>query len=93
MNIYVIEKDIEIMGTKANKTLKVNDGTEEKKEIFNINDNLYINFHINKNQLILKITYHSESVICLCMLDDGRLVSGSSDSNIINIIKSLISLI
>ena len=83
MNIYAIEKDIQIIGIKANKSLKVNEGTEEKKEIFNVNDNLYINFDINKKQLILKINYLSESAICLCMLDDGRLVSSSSDSNII----------
>ena len=32
---------------------------------------------------IYKLTNHSSSVLCLCVLNDGRLVSGSADNSII----------
>ena len=49
----------------------------------NINDNLYNNFNINLKNQICKINFHKKSVLCLTILNDGRLVSGSGDNNII----------
>ena len=50
----------------------------------NINDiNLYNNFKINLKKPIHKLKFHKGNALCLSVLNDGRLVSGSSDTNII----------
>jgi WD40 repeat protein len=47
------------------------------------NNNSYEFFNISQKQLILKRKCHTDKVTCLCLLDGGRLVSGSKDNNII----------
>ena len=47
------------------------------------NDNLYDDYKIENKNPIHKLTNHSNSVYCLCVLKDGRLVSGSDDKSII----------
>ena len=58
---------------------------EIKKEKIkdNQNDNLYNDFNIKLKNLIHKLKTHTSSVLCLAVLYDGRLVSGSSDKSII----------
>ena len=46
-------------------------------------DNLYYNYKIEMKNPIHKLTNHTSYVFCLCMLNDGRLVSGSYDYSII----------
>ena len=46
-------------------------------------DNLYIDYKIEMKNPIYKLTNHTDNVICLCVLNDGRLVSGSGDKLII----------
>jgi len=48
-----------------------------------VNNNSYEDFNISQKQLILKRKCHADKVTCLCLLNDGRLVSGSKDNNII----------
>ena len=43
----------------------------------------YDNFNINIKNLTLKIKCGMNYILCLCILNDGRLVSGSDDRNII----------
>ena len=47
------------------------------------NDNIYDDYKIENKNPIYKLTNHSKSIYCLCLLYDGRLVSGSSDNSII----------
>ena len=47
------------------------------------NDMLYDDYKINIKNPIHKLTNHTSYVFCLCILNDGRLVSGSSDNSII----------
>ena len=46
-------------------------------------DNLYDDYKIEMKNLTYKLTNHSSQVYCLCILNDGRLVSSSSDKSII----------
>ena len=46
-------------------------------------DNSYDNYIIEKKNPIYKLTNHTSYVFCLCVLNDGRLVSGSDDKSII----------
>ena len=48
-----------------------------------INNNLYNNFNINIKNPIHKLNSHTKGINCLALLNDGRLVSGSSDNKII----------
>ena len=41
------------------------------------------NYKIEMKNPIHKITNHTDMVLCLCVLNDGRLVSGSNDKSII----------
>ena len=47
------------------------------------NDNLYDDYKIENKNPIHNLTNHSHYVYCLCVLKDGRLVSGSRDKSII----------
>ena len=47
------------------------------------NDNLYDDFKIEKKNPIHKLTNHTATILCLCVLKDGRLVSGACDKTII----------
>ena len=40
-------------------------------------------YKIEMKNPIHKLTYHTSDICCLCILNDGRLVSGSSDNSII----------
>ena len=44
------------------------------------NDNLYGDYKIENKNPILKLTNHTYYVLYLCVLNDGRLVSGSADN-------------
>ena len=57
------------------------------------NDNLYDDYKIEIKNPIHKLTNHTGYVYCLCILNDGRLVSGSSDNSIIIYNKKHINLI
>ena len=46
-------------------------------------DNLYNDYKIENKNHIHKLINHSSYVYCLCILNDGRLVSGSVDKSII----------
>ena len=46
-------------------------------------DNLYDDYKIEMKNPIHKLTNHTSKVYCLCILNDGRLVSGSYDNSII----------
>ena len=46
-------------------------------------DNLYDDYKIENKNPIHKLTNHSHYVYCLCVMKDGRLVSGSEDNSII----------
>ena len=55
----------------------------EKKD--NLDDNSYSNFNINSKMPLHKLNFHKDSILCLIMLYDGRLVSASGeDINIYN---------
>ena len=71
------DEDIEIEENASEE----NEENIEKKEEENYR--LYDNFNISSNQLICKIKYKENSIRSLCVLDDGRLVSGSFDGKII----------
>ena len=49
----------------------------------NIITNEYDDYKIENKNPIYKLTNHTNNVYCLCVLNDGRLVSGSSDYSII----------
>ena len=51
-------------------------------KIINI-DNLYDDYKIENKNPILELKNHLSYVYCLCLLNDGRLVSGSGDNSII----------
>ena len=44
---------------------------------------IYDDYKIENKNPFHKLTYHKNYVLCLCVLNDGRLVSGSSDNSII----------
>ena len=46
-------------------------------------DNSYDDYKIEMKNPIYKLTNHTDNVLCLCVLNDGRLVSGSNDNSII----------
>ena len=86
---YIIELK-EIIKTKEEKIKnleeKLKKYSEKEKitnEIMNTNNNLYDNFDIKLKEPIHKLKNHTSSVYCLTLLNDGRLVSGSSDKSII----------
>ena len=77
--------------TKLKEIIKIKD--KKIKELENklnininnsiINNNIYNNFDINLKEPIHILNNHKESVYCLTVLKDGRLVSGSYDNSII----------
>ena len=83
-----------IKKSKSNKDTKIIYNIDEEqidillnkiKNFGNIitEDNLYYNYKIEMKNPIHKLTNHTYDVYCLCMLNDGRLVSGSADYSII----------
>ena len=73
--IYELKEKIKELEKKLNQK-----GNEYDS---NNNNNLYDNFNINLKNPIHKLNFHINSVNCLAVLNDGRLVSGSDDKNII----------
>ena len=77
-----------------NKLSKIDEYIKEE-QINNILDNiknidkkikediLYDNYKIEKKNPIHKLTNHKDFISCLCVLNDGRLVSSSGDNSII----------
>ena len=47
------------------------------------NNNLDNNFNISLKNPIHTLNYHKNWILCLSILDDGRLISGSRDNSII----------
>ena len=72
-----------------NEKIKLLEGQlKEKTNNFNNNnlDNSLINidnFNISLKYPIYTLNYHKDSIFCLSILNDGRLISGSADNSII----------
>ena len=76
------EKDNKIY--ELNKKIKLLE--EQLKDKTNNNNNKidnYNNFDISLKNPIYTLNYHKDCINCLCILNDGRLISGSSDNSII----------
>ena len=83
-----------IQKSNSNKNVKIEYNIEEE-QINNLintinnfgkiktNDNIYDDYKIEMKNPVHKLTNHTSTVICLCVLNDGRLVSGSYDKSII----------
>jgi len=56
---------------------------EQLKDKANNLDNIDNNFNISLKNPIHTLNYHKNSILCLSILNDGRLISGSSDNSII----------
>jgi len=79
---YISElKEIIKMKDEEIKLLK--DKLKKNEEINNDNNNLYNNFDIKLKEPIHILNNHKDYVLCLTILKDGRLVSGSYDNSII----------
>ena len=76
------EKDNIIIKLRE-KIKKLEEKLNQKENSDYSNYNFYDNFNINLKNPIHKLNYHSGSVNCLAILNDGRLVSGSDDNKII----------
>ena len=80
-------------GMKKNGEEKYNIGIFLKDPLEEINDNkinnqinnnnLYNDFNIELKNPIHKLNFHTSCVFCLTIMNDGRLVSGSTDKSII----------
>ena len=91
-NINKINDNIE--KSNINKNIKIEYNIEEEQinnlidnikilgEIISI-DNLYDDYKIEYKISNYKLKNHSSYICCLCILNDGRLVSGSDDNSII----------
>ena len=88
----IIKNYEKIIEEKDNKIIELKEKIKElekllnkkvKEKTDNNNDNLYNNFNIQIKKSIYKINIHKDSVFCLSLLNDGRLVSGSADKHII----------
>ena len=70
--IYELKEKIKILEDKLNN----------KENKINQNNNIN-NFNISLKNPIHILDYHSGSIYCLSVLNDGRLISGSADNSII----------
>ena len=69
---------------QKNDGIKYNIGTLLKYPLKEINNNnLYNNYNIELKTPIHILKYHNDWISCLTVMNDGRLVSGSSDGSII----------
>ena len=92
-NIKEINKmNDDIQKYDSNKDIKINYIVEDKKINNMINkiqnfgkvvNNTYNDYKIENRNPIIKLANHTSNIFCLCLLNDGRLVSGSSDDSII----------
>ncbi len=77
--IYELKEKIKILEEKLKKYIKDENVSETKT-----NDSLDNNFDIKlKEHPIHELAFHTDSVLCLTLLKDGRMVSGSGDYSII----------
>ena len=68
---------------KEKEREKEKETINERKE--NTSDNLYSRFNINTKKPLHKLNFHTDSILCLVLLYDGRLVSAcGEDINIYN---------
>ena len=89
-NINEINKiNDNIKKSNLNRNAKIEYNIEEE-HLKNLIDNIKNfgkiitdDFNLEMRKPIHKLTNHSSSVFCLCVLNDGRLVSGSADKSII----------
>ena len=89
LNQIIRKKDEKIKELKTqlmNYNIESYNKKAEETNIDNIqkkNDNLYNDFNIKLKNPIHKLNAHTACVYCLSTMNDGRLVSGSSDKSII----------
>ena len=78
------EKD-EIISQLKERIKTLEEQLNEKKEnkVKEINNELYNSFEISSKKPTQVLNSHTSWVYCLAILDDGRLVSGSADKDII----------
>jgi len=90
--INKINDNIKKSNRNKNKKIEYNIEEEQINSLINninnfgkiiSNDTIYNDYNIKNKNPIHKLTNHSGYVNCLCLLDDGRLVSGSYDYSII----------
>ena len=90
--INKINSNITKSNLNNNSKIECNIDEEQINELINniqnfgkitTNDNLYDDFKIEKKNPIHKLTNHTSTILCLCVLKDGRLVSGACDKTII----------
>ena len=78
------DEKIKLLEEKLNKYTKIEKENEKFLETNNIKDDkLYDDFNIKLNEPIHILNTHSNKVICLILLKDGRLASGSYDNSIV----------
>ena len=85
-DINKINKNIEKYRKSLNiKILFSNNKEKEIKEIIKLfgKIDLYKDFNIKNKEPIYKLNFHNNYVICLIVLNDGRLVSSAKDKSII----------
>ena len=90
-NINIINNYIEKSKKLKNIEIIFNNIKEKEiKEIIKLfgkieikRDNLYKDFNIQNAEPIHKLKFHTSYICCLTILNDGRLVSGSSDTTMI----------
>ena len=78
-----IIKEKENIIIELNNKIKLLQNQLNNNNKINNNDNLYNNFDIKLKNSIHILNNHTNYVLCLTILNDGRLVSGSSDKSII----------
>ena len=91
LNEIIYQKDEKIklleellnINYKNKKKIKIEETNEEKKDTYQNYNNLYDDFNIKSKNPIHKLNAHTSYVICLIIMNDGRLVSGSNDNSII----------
>ena len=66
-----------------NKKIKVEETKTEKNDTIQNHNNLYDDSNIKSKNPIHKLKAHTSCVLCLAIMNDGRLVSGSYDNSII----------
>ena len=91
LNEIIKNKDEEIKMLKEQLKNKryYNSGNQDKQEaeldtsIIIPNEHLYKDFNIKEKNPVHTLKPHTGNVLCLAVMNDGRLVSGSSDHSII----------
>ena len=77
------EIESEENGSEENGNEENNENEENIEKREEESYRLYDNFNISSNQIICKIKLKENNIRSLCVLDDGRLVSGSFEGKII----------